>query len=426
MKNKNLYLFYILILLLNTLVYSRKFEYRLEESSIISWNGIYLLDARYIGTGNSFFLSDALSGSLNPSLINDNKKNSLGFNYSFVSYDSFQYNGINEGVKKFSSPLYENIFVPSSFAGKFSFKNLSVNLGWYISEILRFPSFEFKKEYASGQFDFYKGIFSGLKNNLFFSILFKVNRNMRIGLKLDYVFGFRDITTEVHSAYIYTINGNTELIDFYSKDYLINNISQIIPTIGANYKINKLSEFAFYISYPYKGKVKRTITSSFINTNQNIKILREDSLTDNYYSPLKINVGYKKIFNFLKINEKYKKKLIIAFEAQYLFWSDYKYIFFDEEMDRDMTNSYLFGFGAEYGKYSEKKDVFYRAGFKIDKQPVNIVNTVFKMFSLGYGIRIGKFSFDIGSSYWLGSSNGINRNNFILSLSVNYFLSKGG
>lgn len=413
------YYFIFFILLINLFVFSQNFEYRTEESPAISWNSINLFDARQLGTGDiSFFSSRPFSGISNPALITTCI--STGFNLSAVIFDAFQYRGINEGVKTTTAPLLDIYGNISSLAGSFNLSIFKVNIGWYVSDILRFPSFNFRNEYSDNQYDYYKGVFSGQLNNFFSAISYDINKKLTLGLKLNYVSGTRNINLTDESSYNYPINGSTINVKKSTETVQTNKINQIKTTIGLSYKIKPDILLAFAFEYPFNNNVKRTIKRSFINETQNINFTNTANISDSYYSPKKLSLGIKKDFNIAYKNTHNYKKLSLAFETKLILWSDYKYILFGEEILRDMKNSFITGLGLEYGIYSKKKDLFFRAGFKLDPQPVNIISTVFKVLSSGFGIRYRRFSSDIGLAYWFAKSNGINRNNIIISSTISY------
>lgn len=413
------FLFFAILILSDQFIFPQNFEYRLEESSAISWNGINIFDARQLGAGDiSFFASNSFKGISNPALILNKNESSLGLSFSAISFDSFQYKGINEGVKTSATPLTGSYYNLNSFAGSFKFSVFKINIGWFVSDILRFPSFEFRNEYNFDQYDYYKGVFSGKKNNFFSSVSFNINQNLRLGVKLDYISGKRDVTLTNHSSYYYTVNGNSLLIDKYTENIETNKISQLIPTIGLSYKIDPDLLLSIALVYPIQGNVKREIQRSFANNTLNINMTNIENVSDPYYSPKKMIFGIKKEL-YLKSNKKIRK-LSIAIESKLIFWSDYKYILFDENIDRQMKNSFVTGLGLELGIYSNKKDIFFRAGFKIDPQPLKSINTTLKVLSGGFGIRLGRLSGDIGTAYWFGNIGGIQRENLIICSTINY------
>ncbi len=416
---QSFYLFFVFFILSNQFIFPQNFEYRLEESSAISWNGINIFDARQLAAGDvSFFATNSYKGVSNPALLSIKEISSLGISFSAISYDSFQYRGINDGVETSTAPLTGSYYNLNSFAGSFKLSVFKISVGWFISDILRFPSFEFRNEYNYDQYDYYKGVFSGKKNNFFSSISFNINKNLSLGIKLDYILGKRDAAITDHSSYYYTINGSSLLIDKFTKNIETNKISQLIPTIGISYKIDTDLLLSIAFVYPIQGSVKREIQRSFVNNTLNINMTNTENVSDPYYSPKKMLFGIKKEL-YLKSNNKIRK-LSIAIESKLIFWSDYKYIFFDENIDRDMKNSFVTGIGLELGIYSKKRDIFFRAGFKIDPQPLKSVNTTLKVISGGFGIRLGRFSGDIGTAYWFGNCSGIQRNNLIISSTINY------
>lgn len=410
---------FILFIFMSLLVFSQNFEYRTEESPAISWNGINMFDARQLGTGDiSFFSSQPFSGIFNPALIATGI--STGFNLSAVIFDAFQYRGINEGVRTTTAPLLDIYGNISSLAGSFKLSIFKVNIGWYVSDILRFPSFNFRNEYSDNQYDYYKGVFSGQLNNFFSAISYDINNKLTLGLKFDYISGTRNINLTDESSYNYPINGSNINIKKSTETVQTNKINQIKTIIGFSYKIKSDVLLAFAFEYPFNNDVKRTIKRSFINETQNINFTNTENISDPYYSPKKLSLGIKKDFSIAKNSIDNYKKLSLAFENKLILWSDYKYILFGEEILRDMKNSFITGLGLEYGIYSKKKDLFFRTGFKLDPQPVNIISTVFKVLSGGFGIRYRRFSSDIGLSYWFAKSNGINRNNIIISSTISY------
>ena len=72
---KNIIILFFMITIASVMVWAQYFDYRLEESPAISWNGVHFFDARLMALGGISLLSSE------PFLATINPNNRLGCYY---------------------------------------------------------------------------------------------------------------------------------------------------------------------------------------------------------------------------------------------------------------------------------------------------------------------------------------------------------
>jgi len=413
------FLFFSLISITSLTLTAQHFDYHLEESPAVSWNGVHMFDARMNALGGiSLMASEPFATAINPAFISipSDSKILLGAGYQWMKQEAFQYWGINQGVIPINDPLSDDHFHLSGISGTFAVKGIRFSAGWYLANLLQFPSFNYGEVYEFEQIYSYSGLFSGKENTFFAAAAIKLGKAVDIGIKFDYISGKREVTTSSFSSYYYYIDNNWVRKDIDIRQEESHKLNIVVPTVGIRLQVSPNWTVGTALVYPLDGEAERTVIRSFINSTDGIEIIDTQNSTDTLHRPVKIYFGT--TFKIpIKVNEdsSYARRFIIGAESQYTFWDGYKYIFFEEEIPREMRNTMVLAFGLEYGSISTKRDFFLRMGFRRDPQPVSEPDTALNVFSGGIGLRFGKITGDFGFSYYSGSPGGVKQKHFILN-----------
>lgn len=414
--NRRLPILVLVIFLVPVVASAQYFDYRLEESPAVSWNGIRIYDARLMALGGvSLFSSKPFSAALNPALIPVSGKWIVGLSGNLLKYESFQYWGINEGVAvSGGEPFGERNLHIGGLALTGSFQKIRLSVGWYLSNSYSFPDFIYTDDWEYEQYGIFSGEFSGNEHTLYAAAAFKLSNSVDLGIKLDYI----------------TAERNVRLVNFYSEWFLISgtyirketqleqsethDLSWFRSTLGATFKISPRWIVGTALVYPFAGQVERSVTRSFENITDNLLITTTEDATDTLHRPANLSLSTR--FSFpLKSGSLQKRQLLLAVESRYSFWSGYQYVFFDEEIPRNLKNTLDLALGLEYSMINSKGGLFFRLGFRLDPQPLIEPPTVLKVFSGGIGLRSGPVSADLALSYYLGQAGDIDQDHFLLS-----------
>ncbi|UCH94233.1 MAG: hypothetical protein JSV88_28730 [Candidatus Aminicenantes bacterium] len=417
MKKLSIIFFMVVMGMATSQLWAQDFDYHLEESPAISWNGVPMFDARMMASaGISLMASAPFAAVINPALIASEGKFLLGFSYDKLKHEAFQYWGVNQGVIINEKPIWDNYSDFSGFAGAFKVKGIRFAAGWYLSNLLRFPSFKYEEQYQYDQNYYYQGLFSGTENTYFAAAAFKWGKAVDLGIKLDVISGKRDVTvTDFFYGYIYDDRNDT----WYRRTIILeqqenHEFTLLVPTAGVCLQLSSHWMVGTALVYPLKGTVKRTLIRLWQNAQDNIDIGQIQHSSDTLYRPAKIYLGTTWEIPLNRYSRALKR-FILAAETKYTLWSGYKYIFFNEEMPRDMKNTMTLGLALEYGSLSSKGDFFLRMGFSLDPQPVKEPGTTLKVLTGGIGTRFGPIAGDIGLAYFYGAPGGINLDHIILN-----------
>jgi len=412
------FIFFIVMMTISSFeLRAQNFDYHLEESPAVSWNGVQMFDARMMALGGvSLMASEPFAAAINPALISPQPKLRLGVSFDKLRQEAFQYWGVNQGVIINEKPFAANHSNFNGLAASFGIKGIRVTAGWLLSNLLQYPSFKYEEAYDYGQRYYYEGLFSGTENTYFVAAAFKWGKALDIGIKFDYIRGKRDVTvTDFEFAYFYDFIEDT----YYGRTITIkqnenHKYNLPVPTVGVRLRLSPGWMVGAALVYPLKGTVKRTVARSWQNYQDNINIVLRQESSDTRYSPAKIYLG---TTWEIPINpgSRSPKRFILAAESKYTLWSAYKYIFFDEEMPRDMKNTLVLGLGLEYGSYSSKGDFFLRLGFSLDPQPLKEPETTLKVLTGGIGVRFWILSGDIGLAYYYGSPGGVKQDHLVFN-----------
>jgi len=418
-------IFIVLILVLSPIITmdlsGQNFDYRYYESDAVSWNGITMHDSRQLAMGGISLAADGHSMQIgNPAFFSDEKGVELGFSYSYLFYQSFQYWGINEGVRRYQDPFSESILFPSSIAIRFGFDSWSLTTGWYRSALNDFPDFLLRNKYDDDQFVDFKGTFSGFDEVYFVSFGLSISSKLKAGIKIEYQRGTRNAHIEDLSSIYFFLDGYWQLKDKRSI-YSESNISgTFTPELGIVFDINSKFKAGITIKYPIRGKVDREIIRSLSNSD-GLNIYDNYIFTDDYYDVPGLSAGL--IYDADEVKFfRTSGTLIIGAEVEYRKWSDYKYIFFGEEHPRDVVDTFKFSAGAEYSEKLKNMELLFRFGLGLDRQPVTDPGTILKIISTGFGIKYKDVSAGIGLSYIHGSTGGSDQGHLIVCTSLSKIL----
>ncbi|MCK4889819.1 MAG: hypothetical protein KAS97_07795 [Candidatus Aminicenantes bacterium] len=421
MKRFFIVLSFLLSTIINMNLSGQNFDYRYYESPAVSWNGITMHDSRQLSMGGISLAADGHSMQIaNPAFFSDKKGVEIGFSHNYLLYQSFQYWGINEGVRRYQDPFSERKIFHSSIAIRLGFNDWSLTTGWYRSALNDFPDFTLRSEYDHDQFQYFKGTFSGFDEIYFVSFGITLSSKLTAGIKIEYKRGTRNTQIENFSSLYFFLDGYWQLKDKRSV-YSESNISgTFIPELGFIFNINSRLKAGLTIKYPIRGKVDREIIRSLSNSD-GLNIYDNYLYTDDHYDVPVLSAGILYDAEEVKIFRS-SGKLIVGAELEFRKWSDYRYIFYGEEHAREVVDTFKFSAGAEYVKKLKKFDLLFRIGLGLDRQPVVDPGTVLKIISTGLGIKYKGVSTGIGISYIHGSTGGSNQGHLLVCTSLSKIL----
>lgn len=387
---------------------AQNYDYHREESPAISWNGAQLFDARMTSAGGiSLMASKSHAGAINPALIPANRETRFGFSFNIASYEAYQYWGVNQGVIRKPDGTNDLDFHVGGLTFSFPVKNFRFLAGWYLSNLLKHPHFAYYERYWG-----YSGDFSGIENAYFLASAFKLGNAVDIGIKLDIRSGNRHVmVTEEYSGSPIQIQQQED-----------HKLTYLVSSVGAAFEISPSWKIGAVLVYPFNEKVKRTLIRSF--ESNYTEISDSQNCTDTLYRPVKARIGAS-LTPFNNANSSSDKRITIAAEAMYVFWSKYQYIFFSETLPRNLRNTMVLALGMEYGTDETNRDLSFRLGYRFDPQPVTDPRMTLHALTGGIGIRFGKIITDFGCSFYFGSSGGVSQRHFVLNGTISIDL-KGG
>lgn len=378
------------------------FDYHREEGPSQSWNGIPYYDARMLGAGGvSFMASPSFAVVANPALIPRDMKLFGGISYQGLSYEAFQYWGINQGVMPQPDNLQDRDDRISGFSIAIPFKGIRFAAGYNMGNLMQLPYFMYISD--SGN---YHGTFIGVEHHLFGALAFSFGEKLDIGLKVDYMWGDRNITIS-EGWFDYSMR-----FDHVEEHKL----KCITPTLGLTYKVTPNWTLGAVVEYPLKGTADRTISRSVIGPEVDEQISNLTS-SDKLYRPPRFSFGSS--YNLFP-------GVILAAEATYVMWSDYEYEYYSEIIPREMKNSLILAVGAEYGEMGKRVGYNIRAGYRMDPQPIKDPGITFHGITGGLTLRVNNVFFDVGGIIAFGKAGDINYNYAAFTGSFRFFIGKGG
>lgn len=393
--------------LFGVMAFSQNYDYHKEEAPAISWNGTQMFDARMLAAGGvSFMASAPFAAVVNPALIPAAGKFSVGFSLGHMGYEAFQYWGVNQGVDFSPSALPADYINLNALALSLPLKKIRFSAGWYVPKLLALPSFDFDYTYWA-----YTGEFSGRENHFFTAAAVSLGKKFAVGIKGEYISGSRDLATYEYLKY-YRNDG------YPADSYLLirrkenHTMKCFVPSLGVTYELSPAWTLGAALVYPINGTAERTVDQVFDNLN-NPPISINASSEDTFYRPVRVHFGT--VYTSSSSAVSHENKITIAAETIYVGWSEYRYIYFSEETPRDLRNCLLLALGLEFGIYKSEIAYFLRAGYRFDPQPVREPEFTLHTFTLGTGLRHGKFTSDIGFAYYYAPNDMLNQTHFVIN-----------
>lgn len=411
-KKKILLLFILWICFSTDAVLGQSIDYHKEESPAVSWNGVPMFDARMLAAGGvSLMASRPFAASLNPALIPGDGKASFGVTYNYLSFQAYQYWGINQGVVRDPEPWTDNRSLFGGFSVSLPVKKLRLSAGWYLSHPLVLPDFNYDERYWR-----YTGQFNGGENTFFAAAAFKLTEKLDIGIKLDYISGKRRLEiNEYHKYYISDGYPADSYLLMQRKEH--HQLAYVTPGFGAAWKLSPSWTLAASLVYPLPGTVKRTLSREFDNL-YDPPISENHSGKDTLYRPKRIHLGAR--YTDARHPESPKgQRIALAAEAVYTFWSGYRFVYFSETIPRDFNNTLVLALGVEYGIYSIKKDLTLRIGYRFDPQPVREPKTNLHALTAGTGFRFGTVTTNLGLAYYFSPYTDFKQEHIVVNGSLN-------
>ena len=391
------------------------FDYHRQESPAISWNGSYLYDARLLSLGGiSFFTSAPFRATLNPAIVPEGAKKHLGITYNASRHQAFQYWGLNQGAIYSQENQIDSASQFSGAAALISVNNLSISAGWYVSNLLQYPSFDHLLQYNR-----YSGDFSGKENTLFTALAWQASRQISVGAKLTHVSGKRSLKTTLEDAdYFFDDTSQTwQKYDLFIEQEEVHQRTHWSLTLGTTISLTSIWTMGIATHLPFTGKTDREVIRRFRNPRAFIDFASPQQGQDDIYNPKRVLIG--NLFTLpLKPSKNSKNILRLGIEIQYSFWREYKLIFFGEEIPRDMRNTNGLALGLEYGSLSPRRELFIRLGFRLDPQPIKKPATTLNVISGGIGLKIKRIRTDLGLAYITTTTDSPAQNHLIFNAGI--------
>lgn len=408
-KEKKIGCFILWLCLSAAIIIGQDFDYHKEESPAISWNGTQMFDARMLGAGGvSYMASVPFAAVMNPALLPKTGNYGLGLSVEYMNHEASQYWGINQGVYIAPDVLSAQDTGLSGFTFSVPLKKIRLSAGYYLPDLLTLPDFDF-----DGQYWQYTGSFKGREQNFFAAAAISAGKKLDLGIKIDYIYGKRDL--EINEYYKYTNPVESYLLIHRRESHSLNYLA---ATLGATLKLTPAWTIGASLVYPFKGNAERTINRTFDNLYEP-PITYSQTGEDSFYRPAKILFGT--VYTLDKRSNGSGSMWTIAAETTYVRWSGYEYIYFSEEVPRDMRDCLIVALGCEFGIYKGTGDYFFRAGYRYDPQPVRVPQFVLHALTFGTGFRYGKITADFGMAYYIAPADVLSQYHAVVSgtLSIN-------
>ena len=147
MKKLSIVFFMVMMTFSSFELLAQQFDYHSEESPAISWNGVQMFDARMMAMGGiSLMASEPFAAAVNPALISAHRQPMFGFSFNNLRQEAFQYWGVNQGVIVNEKPYADNHSAFNGITGTLRIKGIRFAAGWFLSNLLQFPSFKYEVE----------------------------------------------------------------------------------------------------------------------------------------------------------------------------------------------------------------------------------------------------------------------------------------
>ena len=354
-----------------------------DEAPLQTWNTFGITTAASLSRGGtSFTLSDDNAVSLsNPALLAKLPKFTLTFSGSYRATTLNKYGIVNTGAYSSSQNSAFKVY-SGDFAGiSFNIRGWAFSLSMGVQENYIRPEVNWDFEFA-GQL-YYSITYSqtGILLNYNFSLAKKITNGIALGLGLNLIQGtYKKHLEEQWTQADQTISDD-KAHDFYG--FYING--------GIVFDILKNFTVAAVVRSPYKKNADSESLYRFFDSTVGTDIQIDSSETSIYHQPLMIGLGLQS--NILQ-------NLIVAADASFLNWANYKVHYFGEILRRDFKNVFRLNAGLEfrnkYPLFNTIVDVPLRLGVIYDPQPMINPNSYYFCYTLGVGIHLSKVHLDVG------------------------------
>jgi hypothetical protein len=399
-------------------LFAQSFDYHLEETPAVSWNDVGFHDARMLSLGGvSLLASDPFAASTNPALIPRESRYSLGLSGARVSFEAMQYRGVNQGSLTSLSPPSDTVSVVSGLAGHIAIRRIGLAAGWYVNSLPRFPDFAvvtYYGSYADGVYSSNSLAFNGTENVFFVAAALPDWKGLRLGARLDYVAGRREVAVDsVYNDYFW-IGGAWAIRRIEQREEQSHNTRSFSPSLGLSWQITRRWTVAGQLTWPFDGTADRTLTRTFANPTDGIFISDRQTTSDRLYRPQEATLG-----TALELDLSRRFRLRLGGEAAYARWSHYRYEFFGEKQPRDLRDTFGLAGGMEL-TFKAGTDISLRLGYRRDPQPVKEPATTLEAVTGGVGVRLWKLGLDAGAARYQGSAGGVQQNHTALVFTLSF------
>jgi len=379
-----------------------------DEAPIRTWNNIGVLTASAVGLGGTQFTlaQDGSVALTNPALLSRLHKFTVSLNGSFTRATFLKYSLINTGAVTSTGAIDVGVIALDYAGASVRFRRFTVALSYGLLEYYYRPGVRVESNYEGNLYHTLEFNQDGALRTINFALAYKISDRLSAGIGANFIKGVFDKSVEERN-YVTEITQE----DKDSSDY-----SGFYVNGGVVYDVSDRVTLAAMIRTPY---TKKAVSESLIRYESHYREIRTEAKAEDntYKQPLVIGVG---------ANYKLSDSFVVVSDLTYFDWSSYAVKYYEEELDRDFRDVVKVSAGAEYwGNFQLfGKDWRYplRLGFNYDPQPMKDPSIHYLYFSVGTGIRVGRFSVDLsgmfGKEYGSGDNLGAQKVVFTLSYRI--------
>ena len=379
-----------------------------DEAPIRTWNNIGVLTASAVGLGGTQFTlaQDSSVALTNPALLSRLHKFTVSLNGSFTRATFLKYSLINTGAVTSTGAIDVGVIALDYAGASVRFRRFTVALSYGLLEYYYRPGVRVESNYEGNLYHTLEFNQDGALRTINFALAYKISDRLSAGIGANFIKGVFDKSVEERN-YVTEITQE----DKDSSDY-----SGFYVNGGIVYDMSDRVTLAAMIRTPY---TKKAVSESLIRYESHYREIRTEAKAEDntYKQPLVIGVG---------ANYKFSDSFVVVSDLTYFDWSSYAVKYYEEELDRDFRDVVKVSAGAEYwGNFQLfGKDWRYplRLGFNYDPQPMKDPSIHYLYFSVGTGIRVGRFSVDLsgmfGKEYGSGDNLGAQKVVFTLSYRI--------
>jgi len=379
-----------------------------DEAPIRTWNNIGDLTASAVGLGGTQFTlaQDSSVALTNPALLSRLPKFTVSLNGSFTRATFLKYSLINTGAVTSTGAIDVGVIALDYAGASVRFRRFTVALSYGLLEYYYRPGVRVESNYEGNLYHTLEFNQDGALRTINFALAYKISDRLSAGIGANFIKGVFDKSVEERN-YVTEITQE----DKDSSDY-----SGFYVNGGIVYDMSDRVTLAAMIRTPY---TKKAVSESLIRYESHYREIRTEAKAEDntYKQPLVIGVG---------ANYKLSDSFVVVSDLTYFDWSSYAVKYYEEELDRDFRDVVKVSAGAEYwGNFQLfGKDWRYplRLGFNYDPQPMKDPSIHYLYFSVGTGIRVGRFSVDLsgmfGKEYGSGDNLGAQKVVFTLSYRI--------